>query len=54
MTFLHMSKDEIDNADSEFLFNVISSNIGMFTHFISGLGGNNNPGVGTVFSKSKV
>ncbi len=52
MTILHMSKSEIDNADSEFLFNVMSMSMATLTHFVSGLAGNNNPGIGTGFSKS--
>ncbi len=53
MTVLHMSKDELDNSDSDFIFNVISTSMAMFSHFISGLGGNSNPSVGTGFSSSK-
>lgn len=52
MTVLHMSKDEIDNSSSEFLFNTISTSMAMFSHFIAGLSGNSNPGTGTGFSPS--
>lgn len=54
MTVLHMSKDEIDNSSSEFLFNIMSTSMAMFSHFIAGLGGNSNPGVGTGFSPNGV
>lgn len=52
MIVLHMNKSEIDNADDEFLFNIIPMSMAMLTHFASGLAGNNNPGIGTGFSKS--
>jgi len=54
MTVLHMSKDGIDNSDSEFLFNIMSTSMAMFTHFISGIVGNSNSGIGTGFSPSGV
>lgn len=54
MTVLHMSKDEIDNSSSEFLFNIMSTSMAMFSHFISGLTGNSNPGIGTGFSPSSL
>lgn len=49
-----MSKNEIDNSSSEFLFNVMSISMAMFSHFIAGLSGNNNSSVGTGFSPSSI
>lgn len=52
MGVLHMSKEEVDNADSEFLFNVIPVGMKIFQYLMSSLAGNTNPGIGTGYSKS--
>ena len=49
-----MSKEEVDNADSEYLLNVISISMEMFKYIMSGISGNSNPGIGTGYSKSGV
>jgi len=54
MTVLHMSKNDIENADLEFLFNIIPMSMEMFKYIMSGLTGDKNPGIGTGYSKSGV
>lgn len=47
-----MSKSEVDDADFEYLMNVIPISMDMFKYIMSNLAGNSNPGIGTGYSKS--
>lgn len=47
-----MSKKEVDEADIDYLMNIISISMEMFKYVMAGLAGDSHPGVGTGFSPS--
>lgn len=49
----HMSKEQVDNSDTEHLTNIIPMGMDMFKYIMSSFSGNSNPGVGTGYSSSK-